>query len=502
MQFMELLAHLKAVAHAQEREIYLVGGCVRDGLLGRPLIDVDLAIAGDDAEGAVARALALRLNGAYVPLGERFGTARVALPRDDGGVIQVDCTEFTGTLRDDLLRRDFTIDAMAVDVADFGGAVAWAQADIIDPCNGRHDLETGLLRLVSPDALDADPLRLLRAVRLAAEMGLTIDPKTQVEIRERARLLAAAAPERQRDELCKILAAPGAAFWLLLMDDLGLLAVLLPELVEGRGVEQPKEHHWDVFRHQMEAVAAAEAMVERHLPVLLQDREYLQPGLNHIPWHPGMEGYFDNEVGGLPRKVLLKLAALLHDIGKPASKTFEPNGRMRFFGHAELGAEMVEKMLRRLRFSNQGIEAIARMVDNHLRPGQWSDTGMPTARALFRYFRDVGNVAVDTIYLNLADHLAARGPMFDEVRWQEHVAVANAALAYYFDQRLWHAAMPRLVTGNDLMEALHLQPGPVVGRLLAEVDEAAAVGAVATKEEALILAVRWLAADETPSKCR
>jgi len=173
---------------------------------------------------------------------------------------------------------------------------------------------------------------------------------------------------------------------------------------------------------------------------------------------------------------------------------------MRFFGHAELGAEMVEKILRQLRFSNHGIEAIARMVDNHLRPGQWSDAGRgPTARALFRYFRDVGNVAVDTIFLNLADHLAARGPMLDAVRWQEHVEVANAALAHYFDQRLRHAAMPRLVSGNDLMEALHLQPGPVVGRLLAEVDEATAVGVVATKEEALTLAVRSLAASKTPS---
>lgn len=124
---------------------------------------------------------------------------------------------------------------------------------------------------------------------------------------------------------------------------------------------------------------------------------------------------------------------------------------------------------------------------------------MPTARALFRYFRDVGNVAVDTIYLNLADHLAARGPMLDEARWQEHVEVANTALAYYFDQRLRHAAMPRLVNGNELMEALHLQPGPMVGRLLAEVDEAAAVGAIATKEEALTLAVRSLATSETRS---
>jgi len=301
MQFMELLAHLKEVAHAQERKIYLVGGCVRDGLLGRPLVDVDLAVAGD-AEGAVARALALRLNGAYVPLGERFGTARVALPRDDGGVIQVDCTEFTGTLRDDLLRRDFTIDAMAVDVSGFGGAVAWAQADVIDPSNGRHDLEAGLLRLVSPDALGADPLRLLRAVRLAAEMGLTIDSQTKAEIRERAPLLGASAPERQRDELCKILAAEGAAFWLSLMDDLGLLGVLLPELMEGKGVEQPKEHHWDVFRHQIEAVAAAEAIVERRVPALLQDRGYLPLALNHILWHPGMEGYFTTRWEACPGK--------------------------------------------------------------------------------------------------------------------------------------------------------------------------------------------------------
>lgn len=189
----------------------------------------------------------------------------------------------------------------------------------------------------------------------------------------------------------------------------------------------------------------------------------------------------------MTRRTLLKLTALLHDVGKPATKSVQPNGRVRFFGHSELGAEMVEAVMRRLRFSEQQTHMVATMVTHHLRPGQWSNGGVPTNRALYRYFRDLGDVAIDTVFLNLADHLAARGPAMDPEDWQGHVAVAGYALKRYF-QHSAKGKEPRLVTGDDLMREFGLAPGPLIGELLAAIDEAWKTGEIATREEALALA--------------
>jgi poly(A) polymerase len=208
-----------------------------------------------------------------------------------------------------------------------------------------------------------------------------------------------------------------------------------------------------------------------------------------VPRHPGLEGYFERPAGDMTRGSLLKLTSLLHDVAKPATKSTQPDGRVRFFGHSERGAEMVQRTLRRLRFSEQQVEMVRHMVEEHLRPGQWSSGGLPTSRALYRYFRDLGDVAVDTIFLNLADHMAARGPRLDPQDWRGHVAMAQYALDVYFKQSEG-GAEPRLVTGRDLMEALGLEPGPAIGRLLAEVEEAWRTGEISTQEEALELARR------------
>lgn len=489
MTFQELLARLREAAEGQPHPVFLVGGSVRDGLLGRPLADVDIAVSGDAL--AYARCLADLAGGAYVPLGERFGTARVALPGPDGEVRQVDCSALQGDIAQDLARRDFTVNALAVVLAKFDGD--WRRAAVLDPFAGRADLDARVLRMTSPAVLDDDPLRLLRAVRLAAELGFTIEAATGQAIRERAALLATCAPERQRDELCRTLAVEGAAEWIELLDRLGLLVALLPELADGKGVAQPKEHHWDVFQHQVETVAAAEALLARPATSNGSQRAYLRGVAGSGPWHPALKGYFDQQVGDLSRRTLLKLTALLHDVAKPATKTFEASGRMRFFGHEEKGAQMVSAMLARLRFSSQQMHAAATMVGNHLRPGQWSDGTPPTPRAVFRYFRDLGAMASDTIFLSLADHLAARGPSLEPAAWRLHVEAANAVLAQHFEQQQRTERGQRLLTGRALMEAFGLPAGPIIGRLLAEVEEARAAGAVATTEEALALAERSLA---------
>ncbi len=477
MTFDQLLAALRAAAPGQESTLYLVGGCVRDGLVGRPLVDVDIAVEGDAL--ACARAVAAHTSATYVPLREQHHTGRVVFAQ--GPILHADFTEAVGGIHADLARRDFTIDALAVALSGFSGD--WNAATILDHHNGRLDLEAGLVRMVSPQALEEDPIRLLRGVRIGAELGYTIEPATYAAIQERAPLVAQCAGERVREELCRILALSGAALWVEQLDALGLLAAIFPELTVGKGVSQPKEHYWDVFRHEVETLAAIEVLLQPDLISRLGDRAYLQAAVAHRPHHDELDAYLQEPVGNLPRPTILKLAALFHDVAKPQTKALQPDGRTRFLGHAEQGADTMRATLGRLHFSSKEIAAVAGMVHYHLRPGQWSDT-TPSPKALYRYFRDVAPVAVDTILLNLADHLAARGPQLHLGRWQQHVAVAQDALTYYFERQEQKAA-PRLITGYELMDWFQLTPGPMIGALLTQIDEAHALGQLSTKEDVL-----------------
>ena len=204
-----------------------------------------------------------------------------------------------------------------------------------------------------------------------------------------------------------------------LLDDLGLLCGVVPELAPAKGVVQPKEHYWDVFDHLVEAVGWVDAMFD--------DSKCEEYPLEIVPHFDGMREYFGGEVSdGFDRLTFLKLAALLHDVAKPATKTVEASGRIRFLGHHTQGADFTRDIMMRLRFSKRGIEHIARMVHQHLRPRQMAQKGdMPTRRALYRYYRDVGDVALDTLYLNTADYLAARGPMLECEDWTAHCGLVR-----------------------------------------------------------------------------
>jgi poly(A) polymerase len=205
-----------------------------------------------------------------------------------------------------------------------------------------------------------------------------------------------------------------------------------------------------------------------------------------------VEKHFGEEASpGHGRAGVLKLGGLLHDIAKPDTRTIDDTGRMRFFGHAPEGAGKAGSILRRLRFSGAEVRLVEAMVREHLRPLQIAKDGPPSRRALFRYFRDCGDAAIDVLFLSLADHLATVGPRLEWGGWRGHVAVIKHILVQRFaDETL--AAPPRLLTGHDLMEALGVSPGPLVGQLLAAVEEAQGAGEVRSREEALALARREL----------
>lgn len=465
---------------------YIVGGFVRDSLLGRETHDLDLALDGDVA--AVAQGVAAELGGTAIPMDLERGVHRI-VAHSASEPWQVDLATLQGAIEDDLARRDFTVDAMAVPIAEADGPPdTWP---VLDPLGGREDLALRLIRATGPRVFRDDPLRLVRAFRLAAALGFTVEPQTAESIRHEAHLVAQVSGERIRDELLAILSTPGLYRSLEGLARAGLLDEVFPELAVGHGVSQPKEHFWDVFDHNVQAAV----MVER---ILDADYRAEDTAARSIPWEPWLDDHFAQEgTDGHDRATLLKLTALLHDVGKPQTRTFEPSGRIRFFGHADEGARIAGEAVRRLRLSGRGAARVSTMIREHLRPGQLAQPSrLPTGRAVYRYFRDAGDVAVDTLYLNFADFLAARGPTLELDDWRAHCE----RIAHTIRLGTTHAAPERvekLVSGHDIENLFGMAPGPRFHVLLDQVHEAQAAGEVSTRDEALALLERLISEPST-----
>jgi poly(A) polymerase len=453
---------------------FLVGGFVRDVLLGRATADIDIAVGASAMK--VAAGTAAALGGRYVPLDEANGVGRVVLP---GGKTQIDFTTLRGDIEADLGRRDFTIDAMAVEL-DSSTAKSIDIGHLIDPFHGREDRQRGIIRAVNDKIFEADAVRLLRAVRLAAELGFNIESDTEALIRRECRLIAGVPGERVREELLRLLALPGAGKRLAYLDEMGLLTALIPELAPARGVAQPHVHVWDVFKHSLQTVTALE--------FLLREGSWEYAGTrvrDAVLWSAELRRHFDGEIShGSTRRALLKLAALLHDIAKPSTKSVDEDGRARFLGHPQEGAATAAAVLERLRFSKRETQLVELLVKYHLRPTQMSQEGMPTRRAIYRYFRATGEAGIDLLFLSLADHLATRGPSLDLPGWREHARMTEHVLAGRFEERSLSAPV-KLIDGHDVMKLLKLSPGPRVGELLEAVREARAAGEIADRQQAL-----------------
>jgi poly(A) polymerase len=467
----------------QQRNIdcYVVGGFVRDGLMGHANSDIDVAVAGNAI--AIASEVAKALDAKLVPLNEANQVARVILPQAKGHW-HLDFATLRGNIEEDLKHRDFTINAVAIRLA--GAKSNWSHVEVIDPLDGFRDLSRRVIRSVSDAVFQQDPVRLLRAFRLAATLDFALDPITEALIQRDSKLITSVASERLRDELGYILETNKAYPSFRRLDKVGLLDQLMPELTSAKGVTQPKEHFWDVFDHSLETVAC----VERLLHEYGDDNQ--DKILALVPWSTEIAEYFAHQAaGGLSRKALLKLAALLHDIAKPATKTMEQSGRMRFLGHAKEGAVAASQIMERLRFSNREIKMVQLMIEHHLRPGYLLTDEMPSRRAIYKYFRDTAEVGIDTLFLGLADHLAARGPTLDLDQWRKHTETTQYILSKWFAEQAT-IIPPKLIDGHTLIEKLGLPPGPQIGELLEIVREAQAAGEIQTPKEALDLVTRRL----------
>jgi poly(A) polymerase len=481
------LEQVCAFLRARSVEAYLVGGCVRDWLRGRSSHDFDFAVAGDAV--ALARQVADRMDGAFVLLDQERGTGRVVIRGEDSQRLFVDFARLQGDdIITDLSRRDFTANAIAVGVAD-----AETLSHVIDPYDGQRDLQLGLVRAVSETAFQDDPLRTLRAVRLAAEMEASIEQRTQELLRRAVPLITNVSTERARDELVKILALPGAARNLRYLDELDLLTAIMPELETLKGVEQSQPHYLDVFEHSLETVRRLEEVIgalereEAANDKLALISLLLSPFSHQLVVHLSQPISDDR-----PRLTVLKLAALLHDVGKPVTKSFDDEDGIHFYGHENEGAEVVGAILRRLRFGGNEVSLARTIVANHMRTHLLAEGEVVTRRAVYRFFRDTRDAGVDTLLLCLADHLATPGPHLRMARWRKTVELVASMLTDYYERQQKVISPPKLINGHDLMDEFGLEEGPRIGELLEAVREAQVEGEVRTKEEALALAEELL----------
>ena len=455
-------------ALSDNEEAWIVGGAVRDALAGRAVVDVDLAVAGDEADAArrIARAAA----GPAFELSAEFRTWR-ALPRDRRW--HLDVSRMRGESIDaDLAQRDFTVNAIAVPLAD-------PRALPRDPHRGAADLEQRRLRVVSERSFEADPLRLLRAARLATQLELELDPETIRLALESAPRASEPAGERQLAELRLLLTGPNPLRGLGLLDELGATAGVLPELEALRGVAQNPNHHLDVFGHTMQVLSNL-LEIEADLDRYVQDTA---PAVRELLAEPLADE--------LSRGEALRFAALLHDVGKPATREEHEGGFVSFVGHDREGAALVREACARLRTSRALSRYLEAVTMHHLHLGFMARERPLPRRRLYEYLKLTAPVSADVSLLTVADRLAARGsgPTASPEMIEAHLALVREVLP---EALAWHRdGPPRApITGDELAAAVGIEPGPELGRLIGEVEAAVFTGEVETADDAIAVARR------------
>jgi poly(A) polymerase len=442
---------------------WLVGGALRDRLLGRPTPDLDVVVDGDVR--AAARRLGRGAGGASFELSDQFGAWRV-VARDRAW--QVDLTPLQGgSLETDLAARDLTVNAMAEPLS--GG-------ELVDPHGGARDLEERRLRMVSAEAFDADALRTLRVARLATELDFQIDRATADAVRQHAPGLASVAQERIFSELRRLVIADDPVRGIALIDELDLTAHVLPELSALRGVEQNPYHHRDVHGHTLEVLQAVVGL-ERDPAGALGDDALAAP-VGALLAEPLADE--------LTRGGGLRFGALLHDVAKPRTRTELPDGRIGFPHHDEQGADMARDALARLRASERLRSHVAALARHHLRLGFLVHDMPLDRRAIYRYLVACEPVEADVTLLSVADRLATRGRKADEAI-ARHLELARTVLAAALARRA-AGPQPPLVRGDELAAELGIARGPELGVLMAQIAEARFAGEVSTRAEALALA--------------
>lgn len=485
MPLSPFVERLRPILAAEPQPVHLVGGTVRDAVLGRAIHDIDLIVADGALQLTFRLARALDLP-AYVLDAER-DVGRIVVPGED---LTLDIARYRGpTLEDDLRGRDFTVNAMALPIS--GQNIS----EVIDLHGGLGDLRDGRVRHIHVNSLADDPVRVLRAARFAAQLDFELTADTVVAAHVAAPMLPSrSSPERIRDELTRLLATGAPHVGIDFLRQLEALKYVLPEVAALDGIAQSAPHHEDVYRHTLSVLrlmAQIDALIQDQLqfagetwPVAVEEllSPYRQPLRQHLA------ATID---GGTSARSLLMWGALLHDIGKAVTQTLEADGRIRFLGHDEKGAAMAGKLLTSFSFSNDARQRGRKIVAGHMRPlFLANDRQTPSRRTIYRYFRDLGPAGIDVVLLSIADHLATYEGSHVSEGWEPLRVVLDALLDTYFNGYKETIAPPRLLDGREIMDELGLSPGEQIGRIVRALEEAQAAGEVATRAEALAFILR------------
>lgn len=464
-----LLAPLAPLASAASAG-WIVGGGLRDALLERPVADLDLALDGDAREAA--RLLAKAHRATRFPLSDAFGAWRV-----HGGDLPftVDITPLQGgSLDADLAKRDLTVNALALPLA--GG-------ELVDRHGGVADLRSRVLRMVGPTVLRDDPVRLVRVARLACQLGFAVDPATRLRARMDAGEVLRSAPERVAEELRRIARLPDAWRGLGALDDLGVLGVLVPELEEGRGLEQTPYHHKDVLGHTLEVVQRV-CEIRADPPAVFRSSG------------PRIAAVLDEPLAdGLRRGETLVFAALFHDMAKPATYAVTPEGRATFFHHDRRGAEMAAEWCVRYRTSTRFREVVTLCVRRHLALGFCVHRQPLSLRQIDRYLRSTAPAEVELMVLSVADRLATNGPRTTPPQIERHLAVAREMAEWHF-ALIDRGPVRPLLNGAQIVDLVGRPPGRWTADLVEALREEQVVGLVRTVPQAERFTRDW--ADRHP----
>jgi len=471
-----LLPRLGPLRGAWSSPLYVVGGLVRDYVreAGAWEKDIDLAAKGEIR--LLAQQAADLLQGRIIQLDQN--TWRIVF-HEGQAPWQLDISPLRGEdIVADLKQRDFTINAMALEIT--------GQSPLLhDPLQGQADLADGRIRWCNPRVFEEDPLRLLRAVRFSAQLDFAIEEETWAGIMRASSLLAKVSRERIRGEFFKILSQPESARHIQTLKELGLLYEVIPGIAILDRIPQAWPHRLPLWEHSLETVAILES--------LLPEIEAIAP-----QWFSLIQDHLKEVVeGDIDAGQALKFVGLLHDVGKPPTQSQDETGRVHFFGHEEQGRWKVAEICRSLRLGNRFRIRVETLVGSHLRPTLLASEGRLTVRAQYRFFRDLGDLGIDLLLLGWADLRATVEEGDPQV--EQYRGFLRKMLKYHFEKNLLPRRAP-LIRGTDIMQALQIPSGPIVGNLLERIREAEAEGKFQTREEGLRYLkehlAEWLAAGE------
>lgn len=449
--------------HGDVPQLFLIGGTVRDMLLDSPPKDIDLACKG---AREFAYNLAAFRNAAIVPMEKKPHTPCYRVVDREDSNNYIDIAEMRGeTIYDDLMQRDFTINAIALEVNKDGSV-----AETIDPLNGSQDIKNRIIKAVRQDAFVSDPLRIVRALRFSATLNFDIEALTLDDVRKSVDLLKTVSGERIFSELSLILGTMNSVQFINQMDQLGILDAIFPEIRAMKGCSQNAFHHKDVWEHSLLVMEACEDILNN-----------LPSSFGELSDEITANLYRDN------RFPMTKLASLLHDIGKPACREIVPDtGRITFYGHDDTGAGLIDETAERLKMSNRDRDFLKLLIAEHMHVLNLAKHGVKPATKM-RWFRKMKDDAIPSVIVAMADVKSTLGPDSSTEEREKFLRWSKETIKDYYEVIKKRLERRDLITGRDLI-ALGMEPGPEMGRILDQIRSAQDTGELNSRDEALALA--------------